>query len=49
MHASPNRPKIDPQEALEWLAALRRGVGRPENADFVGHKKSAGAMPGRRR
>ena len=27
MPASPNRPKIDPQEALKWLAALRRAVG----------------------
>jgi hypothetical protein len=49
MQASPHRPKIDPQEALKWLAALRRGVGRPEGADFIGHKKSAGAMPGLRR
>jgi hypothetical protein len=49
MQASPHRRKIDPQEAVKWLAALRRGVGSPEGADFVEHKKSAGAMPGLRR
>lgn len=29
MHTSPLRPTIDPQEALKWLAALRRAVGSP--------------------